>query len=130
MALVLFRHCRQRGVTQMNYVALALPGCRDDPLSHDLVDDIRLAGVMQCLTGGVESVAHDFCCRVIKDAMWKKWNYGRHALTPDATSTRPRNCKLELSAAQAKIRFGWHNESRSFGATAKCVRSATLQEIC
>ena len=69
----------------MHHVALAFAGRSDDPLSHDLVNNMRLAGVVQRLACRIEGIAHEFCNGVVKDARRNERKY-------DATRN-PRNAR-------------------------------------
>jgi len=66
----------------MHHVALAFAGRSDDPLSHDLVNNMRLAGVVQRLACRIEGIAHEFCNGVVKDARRNERKDRRHAKPP------------------------------------------------
>jgi hypothetical protein len=78
---VAFRQSLKGSTAQPPYIALAFPRRGNYPPSHDLMDNCRLACVVQRFARGVEGFAHCLGGGIVKDAARNEWKYGRHANT-------------------------------------------------
>jgi len=93
-----FRQSLKGSTAQPPDVALALTRRGNYPPSHDLMDNCRLARVMQGFARRVEGLAHSLGGGVVKDTAWNEWEYGRHANTLWRANVA-RSERLERSAS-------------------------------
>ena len=63
------RESGQRNGAQPSYISFAFSRCRNNPPRYSVLNDLfRLAGSAQRFARGIERLAHDFRCFVVKDA--------------------------------------------------------------
>jgi hypothetical protein len=67
LAVAVATDAGEPGIAQPHRIALAFPGGIDDPLGDHLVNNGRLAPVVERLAGVIERLAQDFGHSIVKD---------------------------------------------------------------
>src|SRR6266403_405188 len=74
----------QAGIAQLDWIALAIPGCINDPPGDHFVNDCWLPLVVKLLASGIECFAQDPGSAIVKDhpGLFDKRQDRRHSSSP------------------------------------------------